>query len=112
MSPKKVHNVSNLKGSKNRSKSSLIFGSPGRQKPKKDDLSPSMHSSWAPCDSQSFKMQSSQPITIPAHRRSKSSLEYRASPSSTSTTYSTPDMVPDIVDQPPGNVVRVLFTVY
>lgn len=74
-----------------------MFGSPVRSKTKKDDLSPSMHSSWAPCDSQNFKMPS-QPVTMPSHRRSKSSLEYRGSPSSTS--FSTADTVLDVVDQP------------
>lgn len=107
-------NILHLKGAKNKNKNStLVFGSPGRSKTKKEDLSPSMHSSWAPSDSQQFKMAAStQPVTIPtAHRRSKSSLEYRGSPSSVTTTFSTSDIMPDM-DQSTGNVVRYLFLFY
>lgn len=66
-----------------------------------------MHNSWAPSDFQGIKT-ISQPVPVPVHRRSKSSFEYRGSPSSTSTTFSTPDMVPDI-DQPSGNVVSIII---
>lgn len=69
-----------------------------------------MHSSWSPQDSQAFKT-FSQPVAIPAHRRSKSSLEYRVSPSSASSVFSTPDMVPD-VDQSSGNVVNAFKTYF